>query len=254
MVAADNCPTCLSGKNRGHTNIRNIAGGDMRLPPPEFRPNLSLQTHRRFLKTHLPADALIYSAKAKYVCIARDGRECMWSMFNHHHALTPEFYGMLKSLPYIAPVFDPPKTEDPREYFLEWLEDRSPWWSLWDSVRTWWQILDLPNLHMIHFQNLKDDLEGEMRRLAEFLDIAIDESMWDQMVYQSSFEFMKKDGAAVPLGGAIFKGGVDSFIHKGGNNRWRDTLTPEDVAAYENRATHELGPDCAKWLATGERT
>ena len=225
---------------------------DMRLPPPELRPDLDLQTHRRFLKTHLPADALVYSPKAKYVYIARDGRDCLWSLYNHHHSLTPELYEALKSLPNIAPVFEPPEIDNPREYFLAWLKDQSPWWSFWESVRTFWGIRELPNMYLLHFQNLKDDLEGEMRRLAHYLNITIDESMWEQMVYQSSFEFMKKDGAAVPLGGAIFKGGVDSFIHKGGNNRWRDALSSEDVAAYEERALHELGPDCAHWLETGE--
>ena len=29
-------------------------------------------------------------------------------------------------------------------------------------------------------------------------------------------------------------------------------LTPEDIAAYEQRALAELGPDCARWLAEGQ--
>ena len=41
------------------------------------------------------------------------------------------------------------------------------------------------------------------------------------------------------------------FINKGTNGRWADTLTPEDVAEYEARAERELGPECARWLATG---
>jgi len=35
------------------------------------------------------------------------------------------------------------------------------------------------------------------------------------------------------------------------NGRWRDTLTPSDVAEYEARAVEELGRECAAWLATG---
>ena len=42
------------------------------------------------------------------------------------------------------------------------------------------------------------------------------------------------------------------LINKGTNGRWKETLTPEDVAAYEARAVRELGPECARWLATGE--
>ena len=42
------------------------------------------------------------------------------------------------------------------------------------------------------------------------------------------------------------------FINRGTNGRWTETLTSEEVAAYETRAEQELGPECARWLATGE--
>ena len=42
------------------------------------------QTHRRFLKTHLPLDAPVFSPGAKYLYIGRDGHDVVWSMHNHH--------------------------------------------------------------------------------------------------------------------------------------------------------------------------
>ena len=58
---------------------------DLRVPPKEVKlPEVEAQTHRRFLKTHLPVDALVYSPKAKYIYISRDGRDIVWSMYNHH--------------------------------------------------------------------------------------------------------------------------------------------------------------------------
>ena len=45
---------------------------------------MEAQTHRRFVKTHLPVDALVYSPKAKYIYIGRDGRDVLWSLYNHH--------------------------------------------------------------------------------------------------------------------------------------------------------------------------
>jgi aryl sulfotransferase len=49
---------------------------DLRLPPLEVKlPDIVAQKHRRFLKTHLPVDALLFSPKAKYIYIARDGRD-----------------------------------------------------------------------------------------------------------------------------------------------------------------------------------
>jgi aryl sulfotransferase len=57
----------------------------------------------------------------------------------------------------------------------------------------------------------------------------------------------------VPLGGAFWNGGAETFVHKGTNGRWREVLSAEDSAAYERRAIAELGPEAAAWLLTGSR-
>ena len=57
-----------------------------------------------------------------------------------------------------------------------------------------------------------------------------------------------------PLGGALWNGGAKTFINKGTNGRWRDTLTADDIAGYEAKAAAELGADCAAWLAGGRAT
>jgi aryl sulfotransferase len=120
-------------------------------------------------------------------------------------------------------------------------------------VRSWWAVRGLPNVLLMHYANLKQDLPGQIRRVAEFLDIGIAESDWPKIVEHCTFDYMKQNAAkAAPLGGEIFEGGADSFIFKGTNGRWRDMLTREDVEAYETRALTELGAECAHWLATGE--
>jgi hypothetical protein len=68
-----------------------------------------------------------------------------------------------------------------------------------------------------------------------------------------SFDWMKKHAAkSVPAAGAFWDAGGEVFINKGVNGRWKDVLTTADSAEYEARAAAELGPDCARWLATGE--
>ena len=58
---------------------------DLRAPPKEISwAELDAQKSRRFIKTHLPADALVMSPKAKYLYVARDGRDVVMSLFNHH--------------------------------------------------------------------------------------------------------------------------------------------------------------------------
>ena len=105
----------------------------------------------------------------------------------------------------------------------------------------------------MHFVNLKADLPGQAKRIAQFLGIDIAPGEWPAILEHCSFDYMKAHAAqAAPLGGAIWEGGADSFIFKGTNGRWRDLLTKADIDAYEARALKELGPDCAHWLATGE--
>ena len=107
----------------------------------------------------------------------------------------------------------------------------------------------------MHFAALKRDMpEAEIRRIAAFLDIPIDESKWDAILDHTSFAYMKAHGEGIaPLGGAMWEGGAPTFVHKGTNGRWRDALSLEDCLAYERRAVAELGPDCAAWLLTGAR-
>lgn len=63
---------------------------------------------------------------------------------------------------------------------------------------------------------------------------------------------MKANAArSTPLGGALWEGGAETFIHRGTNGRWRDVLTADDCARYEAMARERLGADCAAWLATG---
>lgn len=228
---------------------------DLRVPPKEIKlPEVERQTHRRFIKTHLPVDALVFSPKAKYVYIGRDGRDVVWSMYNHHANANQSWYEALNDTPgRVGPAIEPPP-ESIVQYFDDWLErDGHPFWPFWENIRTWWQIRDLPNVHMVHFANLKKDMPGEIRKIAAFLDIPVDDSDWDGILEHCSFDYMKKNATAtVPLGGAFWEGGATTFVHKGTNGRWKGELNEARNKAYEARAVAELGAECAKWLATGE--
>ncbi|NKB87002.1 MAG: sulfotransferase domain-containing protein [Acidobacteria bacterium] len=224
---------------------------DLRVPPKEVKlPVVEAQSHRRFVKTHLPVDALVFSPKAKYIYIGRDGRDVVWSMFNHHVNANDLWYDALNNTPgRVGPPIEAPPA-DVRQYWRDWLDqDGHPFWPFWDNVRTWWAVRDLPNVMMVHFSELKADMPGEMRKIAAFLDIEIDESRWDQIVEYCSFDWMKANATkSVPLGGAFWDAGAQVFINKGVNGRWGDVLSADECAEYERRAARELGDDCAAWL------
>lgn len=227
---------------------------DLRVPPaPVKLAALEAQPHRRFVKTHLPVDALVYSPKARYIYIGRDGRDVVWSLYNHHARANETWYEVLNGSPgLVGPPIEPPP-DDVHVYWQEWFaRDGHPFWAFWENVRSWWEIRELPNLMLLHFADLKRDPEGQIRRVAEFLGVEPDPGRWDAILEHVSFDYMKRNAVkSVPLGGIAWEGGAQTFIHKGVNGRWRDTLTPEESAAYEARAVAELGPDCARWLAEG---
>ncbi|MDO9460290.1 MAG: sulfotransferase domain-containing protein [Alphaproteobacteria bacterium] len=227
---------------------------DLRVPPKaEKLPMLEALTHRRFLKTHLPVDALVFSPTARYVYIGRDGRDVVWSLYNHHANANALWYAAMNDTPgRVGPAIDPP-TDDIRQYFLDWLDkDGFPFWPFWENIRSWWEIRDLPNVLLVHFNDLKSDMPGQIRQIAAHLQIPIDESRWPAILEHCSFDYMRNNGEkTVPLGGAIFEGGAKTFINKGTNGRWRDVLTAQDTQRYEDMARHELGEECAQWLKSG---
>ncbi|MBL4621424.1 MAG: sulfotransferase domain-containing protein, partial [Immundisolibacteraceae bacterium] len=154
---------------------------DIRIAPKAQKfAMLEAQQHRRFIKTHLPLDALVYSPKAKYIYIARDARDVVWSMYNHHANALPQWYDALNNTPgRVGPAIEPP-TDDIAEYWGDWMAlDGHPFWPFWESLRSWWAARHLPNLLMVHFNDLRADLPEQMQRIAEFLDIEPDKQTWD---------------------------------------------------------------------------
>jgi aryl sulfotransferase len=228
---------------------------DLRVPPKaEKLAAIEAQTHRRFIKTHLPVDALRFSPEAKYIVVGRDGRDVVWSLYNHHANATDEWYRVLNDTPGLV---GPPMPRPPgsvRQYFQEWLErDGYPCWPFWDHVWSWWELRRLPNVLLVHFADLKRDPACEIRRIAAFLGIFLGGRLLDTVVRHSSFDYMKAHAAnCAPHGGRFWQGGAQTFIHKGTNGRWRDVLGPEECARYEMMAQQRLGPACAGWLAHGD--
>ena len=227
---------------------------ELRLTPlADLLDKLEAQTHRRFFKTHLPTDALVMSPVAKYIYLARDGRDVAWSMYNHLLKMTPAFYQGFNEMPGRVgpPILRP--ADGPRQFFHDWLDGEVALWPYWPNVQSWWNIRHEPNVLLVHFNELKADLPGQIRRISEFLGIETDAALLPRIVEHCTFDYMKAhaDEHSTVLK-HLFEGGMRSFIYKGTNERWRDVLNADDLRKYETAAAANLTPDCASWLATGE--
>ncbi|HEY4944387.1 MAG TPA: sulfotransferase domain-containing protein [Rhizomicrobium sp.] len=212
------------------------------------------QTHRRFMKTHLPLDALVFSPRAKYLYVGRDTRDVVWSFHHHISSFTPYAHKLIAELAAKTGSFaPPPDVPDVKTFYHIWLQtDASAENSFFRNVQGWWDAQVLPNVLLLHYAKLKADLPREVRRIAAFLGIAIDEAKFPRMLLNCSLEHMKDVSADDEFLGRLFEGGGRTFVNKGTNDRWRDVLSPEEAALAEVAAAKNLTPACAHWLKTGE--
>jgi aryl sulfotransferase len=232
-----------------------------RQPIEEVLPAVEAQTHRRFFKSHLPLDALPIYDEVRYTHVARDGRDACMSLLNHYNSFSAEalegFDRIGLSDETINQRFpQPPKTE--REFFLHWIaqsEDGSHermsdfFFSL---ERSFWDERRRPNLLLVHYNDLKADLSGEMKRVAEFLGITTPDALWPKLVEAASFDAMKRDGATLMAQAERhFIGGAQSFFYKGTNNRWRDVLADADLDQYQRKIDAQRSPSLTRWLSEG---
>jgi aryl sulfotransferase len=130
--------------------------------------------------------------------------------------------------------------------------DGTPFLSYFDLEKTYWRERRRENLLMMHYRDLKADLAGEMRRIARFIDIDIDETVFPDLVKAATFESMQRTGhELMPRVMKTFEGGADRFFYKGENDRWRGVLSEDDLALYERKVKASLSPACATWLTHG---
>jgi hypothetical protein len=58
-------------------------------------------------------------------------------------------------------------------------------------ARRRWGVRNQPNVMFLHFNDLKSDLPGAMRKVAAFLEIPVQEEKWDKTVEKCTFDWMK---------------------------------------------------------------
>ncbi len=207
---------------------------------------LAGQSHRRFIKSHTPADGVPFFPDAKYVVVGRDGRDAFMSLCNHL-----ERFKMLGPLNEKAAADGvPPMPEwdgDVHAFFARWLEERGHF----EHLVSFWARRSDPRLYLLHFNDLKSDLAGEMRRLAEWLGISVPDAKWPEVVARCTFENMRERGSEIGPFDVAFEGGAKGFIFKGTNGRWKDVLTRDELAAYTSRVTELAPPDAAAWIERG---
>ena len=136
---------------------------DMRLRSfDEIVETTSVQTHRRFLKTHLALDGVLYKEDVWYIYVGRDLRDVFMSLWNHYSAHTEEAYRSFNDLDRLVGDPFPRCPDDIKELWktwvrggwFEWEKEGYPYWSSSHHAQTWWDFRHLPNILFVHFADL----------------------------------------------------------------------------------------------------
>ncbi|HWE55588.1 MAG TPA: sulfotransferase domain-containing protein [Acidimicrobiales bacterium] len=205
--------------------------------------------HRRFIKTHSPADCTPIFTECRYLAVYRDGLDALMSWANHRRKMRPEVIGALNAIASCDGVTAwPPVWEgDLDQLFDEWVD----WGTPMEHLASWWPNRHEPFVLLVHYADLIGDLDGEMRRIADFLEIDIPASLWADVVERCSFEAMKAQHQASTILNQAFSDGATAFFNRGMNGGGRADLSEAHLRRHHQLTAEHLPEDAAEWLEHG---
>jgi aryl sulfotransferase len=222
------------------------------MPREQVYAELAAQEQRRFIKTHTPLDGIPLDPRATYIVTARDPLDMAVSLYHQGANIDRERVRQLTGQPEPSTPRQAPKPL--HDWLLSWIaRDRYPrqepdslpgvMWHL--SVA--WARRNEPNVLLVRYDDLSDDLAGQMRWLAGQLGIAVAEETWPALVRAASFEAMRgRADQLVPTAG-IFKDNA-AFFRRGTSGAGRELLDTQELDGYHARVAQLAPPDLLAWL------
>ncbi|CAN5740956.1 glycolipid sulfotransferase [soil metagenome] len=214
---------------------------------------LSAQDHRRVVKTHAPLDGIPLDPRVTYLVVARHPLDAAVSLYHQAANMDRERLHHLTGAPL------PPSSSVSRPTVQAWLShwiehDAEPaaeldslpgvLWHLTDA----WSRRDAANVVLVHYADLLADLDAQMRRLAERLDIAVDTGDWHALVDAASFDRMRARAEhLVPDPVGVLRRPA-AFFRNGTSGGGAASLTPAQFRQYHHRAAALAPPDLLAWL------
>ncbi len=216
-------------------------------PVEEINALIEAQDHRRLLKTHTPLDGIPYNSQRTYVTVYRDPRDVYFSALNHKDNVTLNDFS-------IGPE------DDISAPFREWVHapagnGGSASGSLERFIvhfKSFKRFGHLANLHFFHYSDMKRNLPAAIAALAGVLGVEVTQDDIAQISRIGDFQNMRKNASQFSPDAktGIWKNN-EQFFNKGTGGQWRDTLSTEDLALYDERMSDLLPAEDIAWLHYG---
>ena len=223
---------------------------------------LAAQTHRRFIKTHTPLDGIPNDPTVMYICVGRDPRDVALSMDRHIDNMDVGAFLQARERAAaidgieLGPLHPPrPRPDSERDRFWQWVDNETPSTQAGSSLRftvehlqTFRDAGDDLDVVFLHYDDLKADLEGQMRELAAHLSIEVDEDRWPRLVQAATFDSMRSRADTTAAAGRKHWIDPAAFFSRGTSGQWRDLLDDADLVRYTERVRSLASDDLVEWL------
>ena len=173
-------------------------------------------TTQRIIKSHLPYKYFaqqLKEKKTKVVLVVRNIKDTLVSFYH--------FYRMCKFLGNMKGPFD--------EFFELFKEKNLVYGDWFDHVSGYLNNQSKFNLLLVRYEDLKNDLKGNIRKNAEFLEEELSESQFDAIAEHVDFKSMQNNKSLNKSWIPGFDQNISPYIRKGMVVYWKNYFSVEKV-------------------------
>ena len=169
----------------------------------------------------------IWEKQAKVIQIIRDPRDVAVS-----------YYNFFRTFDYFTDYY---KKWD--NYFEKHFSRKCFYGSWFDYINSWKRMVNLPNVHLLSYEELKDNPRQSISNIAKFLGKSLSDEQLDFIMERTRFETMKSNPACnydkqLPHRDST----ISPFMRKGEVGDWKNKFTVAQAERFIQMYKQEADP------------
>ncbi|XP_062397376.1 sulfotransferase 6B1-like [Sardina pilchardus] len=159
---------------------------------PDTQKLIAQRPSPRFLGTHLHPDNIPVSfkeKKTKMLVVWRNPKDTLVS-----------FYHFMNKNPVLPNV-------EWDQFFSDFMSGEVGWGSYFDHALAWDKLMDDPNMKIITYEDLKQDLSEGIRQISQFFGFPLTEEQVQTIYSETTFSAMKEGSSHGKMGSVFFRKG-----------------------------------------------